>query len=59
MEASIDSYIKKITNELGATTQRTFYSVYDANRTLVVHTSSKTLALRTLEELNNNSQTTV
>lgn len=43
------TYNKTITNEMNATTSRKFYSVYDHNNKLVIHTSNKTLALHTLE----------
>ena len=57
MQSNILAYTKRTINEFGAATQRTFYSVYDANGTLVLHTSDKTLAMRTLEQLNNDSRT--
>lgn len=45
------AYNKTIANEMNATASREFYSVYDHNNTLAIHTSDKTLALDTLRDL--------
>ena len=52
MQSTILEYKKKITNDFGAVTQRTFYSVYNKDQKLVIHTSNKTLAMRTRDQLN-------
>ena len=45
------TYSKTITNEMHATASRRFYSVYDDNNQLVLHTSNKSLALHTLNSV--------
>jgi len=52
MQSTILEYKKKITNDFGAVTQRTFYSVYNKDQKLIIHTSDKTLAIRTRDQLN-------
>ena len=47
----MQAYSKTITNEMNATASRRFYSVYDTNNKLVIHTSNKKLAQHTLNSV--------
>ena len=55
-QAYILAYPKNVYNEMRTLATRTFYSVYDADGVLKIHTSNKTIALAYLNELNNNKQ---
>ena len=50
-EPYILAYSKTTVNEMHATASRRFYSVYDDNNQLVLHTSNKSLALHTLNSI--------
>jgi hypothetical protein len=54
-QAYILAYPKSVYNEMRTLATRTFYSVYDADDMLKIHTSNKGIALRTLEQVKNNT----
>ena len=52
MNTCVYAYTKRTANYHGASELKTFYSVYHNNK-LVIHTSSKSIALNVLRNLNN------
>ena len=50
-QAYILAYPKSVYNEMRTLATRTFYSVYDADDVLKIHTSNKSIALAYLNQL--------